>query len=58
MKIFTALRRLVHRTQSATPVAPAPRPFDDGLVDLVRLIEVDEPDKAAPSPGARSKLDA
>ena len=41
MKIFTALRRFVHRSQPPTPVAPAP--FDDGLVQLAQLIAVDDP---------------
>ena len=53
MKIFTALRRFVHRSQPPTPVAPAP--FDDGLVQLAQLIAVDDP--AARPDGADSGPD-
>jgi len=36
-----------------TPAAPAP--FDDGLVELARLIAVDDPVKAAPVADARMR---
>jgi hypothetical protein len=45
VKIFIALGRFVHRPQPPTPTAPAP--FDDGLVELARLIAVDHPPKTA-----------
>jgi hypothetical protein len=48
VKIFTALGRFVHPPQPPTPTAPAP--FDDGLIELARLIAVDHPAKAATLP--------
>ena len=47
MKIFAALGRFVHRPELPTPPA---KPFDDGLVEIARLIAREEPvrDGAAP----------
>lgn len=40
MKIFAALGRFVRRPEPPTPPA---KPFDDGLVEIVRLIAREEP---------------
>ena len=48
MKLFAAINRFIHRRRPQTSAAPAP--FDDGLVDIARLIEVDEPPDVAPHP--------
>jgi hypothetical protein len=48
LKLFTALNRFMHRRGPQTPATPAP--FDDGLVDIARLIEVDDPPAQAPRP--------
>jgi hypothetical protein len=39
VKIFAALGRLVHRPAPPTPPA---KPFDDGLVEIARLIAREE----------------
>jgi hypothetical protein len=48
VKLFTAINRFMHRREPQTPATPAP--FDDGLVDIARLIEVDDPPAQAPRP--------
>jgi hypothetical protein len=40
VKIFAALGRFVYRPEPATPSA---KPFDDGLVEIARLIAREEP---------------
>jgi hypothetical protein len=44
LKIVAAFNRLIHQTESPTPAALAP--FDDGLIELARLIEVEDPVEA------------
>jgi hypothetical protein len=50
VKLFAAINRYIHRRRPRTSAAPAP--FDDGLVDIARLIEVDDPPALAPRPAA------
>ena len=50
MKLFAAISRFIHRRRAQISAAPAP--FDDGLVDIARLIEVDDPPDLAPHPAA------
>jgi hypothetical protein len=50
MRMITALAGWFTST-SRTPV-PSPLPFDDGLVELARLIAVDDPTEAARPRGA------
>lgn len=52
MKLFTALNRFMHRRGARSPATPAL--FDDGLVDIARLIEADDPPTRAPRPAADS----
>jgi hypothetical protein len=40
VKLFTALSRFVYRPE---PPAPSAAPFDDGLVEIARLIAREEP---------------
>jgi hypothetical protein len=40
VKIFTALSRFVYRPE---PPTPSTAPFDDGLVEIARLIASEEP---------------
>lgn len=48
MKLFSALGPFVHRR---APVASVP--FDDGLVEFARLMDVNDPVKAVTLPAAR-----
>jgi hypothetical protein len=48
VNLFAAIIRFIHRRRPQTSAAPAP--FDDGLVDIARLIEVDDPPALAPRP--------
>jgi hypothetical protein len=41
LKIVAAISRFIHPPEPPTPVAPAP--FDDGLVEIARLIAADDP---------------
>ena len=41
MKLFTALKRFLHRPQP--PTSPAPAQFDDGLAEIARLIAREVP---------------
>ena len=50
VKLFAAINRFLHWRGPPTPATPAP--FDDGLVDIARLIEVDDPPALAPRPAA------
>jgi hypothetical protein len=50
VKLFAAISRFIHRRRPQTSAMPAP--FDDGLVDIARLIEVDDPLDLAPHPAA------
>ena len=50
MKLFAAINRFIHRRRPQTSAAPST--FDDGLVDIARLIEVDDPPALAPRPTA------
>jgi hypothetical protein len=52
VKLFTALNRFMHRRGAQTPASPAP--FDDGLVDIARLIAVDDPPAQPQRPAADS----
>jgi len=47
VKLFAAISRFIHRRKPQISTPPAP--FDDGLVDIARLIEVDDPPGLAPS---------
>jgi hypothetical protein len=50
VKLFAAVSQFIHRRRPQTSAAQAP--FDDGLVDIARLIEVDDPPDVAPHPAA------
>ena len=49
VKIFAALGRFVHRPEPPTPPA---KPFDDGLVEIARLIAREEPARDGAEAGA------
>ena len=49
MKIFAARGRLVHRPAPPTPPA---KPFDDGLVEIARLIAREESARDGAEAGA------
>ena len=51
MKIFAALGRLVHRPAPPTPPA---KPFDDGLVEIARLIAREVPARDGAEAPARA----
>jgi len=51
VKIVSALSRFVHRHEP--PNLAAPEVFDDGLIEIARLIEVDDPVKAAEPPAEK-----
>ena len=44
MKIVAAFNRLISQTE--TPTSDALAPFDDGLIEIARLIEVEDPVEA------------
>ena len=48
--LFTVLGRFMHGGGTAPPPLATPTHFDDGLVGLARLIDVDDPVKVAPLP--------
>ena len=50
VKLFAAISQFIHRRRPQTSAASAP--FDDGRVDIARLIEVDDPPDLAPHPAA------
>jgi hypothetical protein len=51
VKIFAALGRFVHRPEPPTPPA---KPFDDGLVEIARLIGREEPARDGAEAAARA----
>ena len=51
MKLAAAIARFIYRPEPPTPAAPGL--FDDGLVELARLIAVDDPVKVVLLPVAR-----
>lgn len=57
VSLFTVLGRFMHRPGPTPPLA-TPALFDDGLVEIARLIEVDDPVKAAPLPVMTRRHDA
>lgn len=50
MTIVDAISRFIYRPEPATSAATAL--FDDGLVEIARLIAVNDPVRAAPLPDA------